>query len=96
MWSQGSCINFDPWPKMLRFNFVVNISVSDFPIMHALQVLVTARDWPLREKFMSAVRRKLALAPRKPAWYPGSKARLQGECHVPLSLALERSRTASR
>lgn len=40
------------------------------------QVLVVSSDWPQKDAFLDAVRRALASAPARPAWYPGSPARI--------------------
>lgn len=42
---------------------------------NAAKVLVTARDWPLRDAFVSRVRSKLAATPPRKAYYPGAKDR---------------------
>ncbi|HEX3548848.1 MAG TPA: hypothetical protein VHT53_00625, partial [Candidatus Elarobacter sp.] len=43
----------------------------------AAQVLVTAASWPLRERFLHAVRHALAVAPARPSYYPGSRERVR-------------------
>lgn len=35
------------------------------------ELVVTDRDWPLREKFLAALRRSLAAIPARVPWYPG-------------------------
>jgi acyl-CoA reductase-like NAD-dependent aldehyde dehydrogenase len=42
----------------------------------ATQVVVLSADWSQRTQFVSALRRALAAAPRRPAWYPGSADRV--------------------
>jgi acyl-CoA reductase-like NAD-dependent aldehyde dehydrogenase len=42
---------------------------------NAAKVLLTARDWPLRDAFVSRVRSKLAATPPRKAYYPGAKDR---------------------
>lgn len=39
------------------------------------QVLLLSADWPQRSAFLDAVRRAIADAPERPAWYPGSDDR---------------------
>lgn len=39
------------------------------------ELIVTDRGWPLREKFLAALRRKLAALPNRVAYYPGSDAK---------------------
>ncbi|QSR25367.1 aldehyde dehydrogenase [Nocardioides aromaticivorans] len=40
------------------------------------QVLVVSADWKQKDAFLAAVRRALASAPARPAWYPGTPARI--------------------
>ncbi|MEU2198760.1 aldehyde dehydrogenase family protein [Isoptericola sp. NPDC019482] len=40
------------------------------------QVVIVSRDWPLKDAFLAALRDALDRAPARPAWYPGSAARL--------------------
>jgi len=40
------------------------------------QVIVLSADWPQKAAFLDAVRRALAEAPARPAWYPGSADRV--------------------
>ncbi|WP_110206797.1 aldehyde dehydrogenase family protein [Nocardioides daejeonensis] len=40
------------------------------------QVLVVSADWPQKADFLDAVRRALATAPARPAWYPGTPSRI--------------------
>lgn len=42
------------------------------------QVLLLSADWPQRAAFLEQVRRALAAAPARPAWYPGSADRTAG------------------
>jgi len=39
------------------------------------QLVVTARDWPLREKFLAALRASLNAISQRAPWYPGSEAK---------------------
>lgn len=41
------------------------------------QVVVLARDWPQRGEFVAALRAELQRAPARPAYYPGSDARVE-------------------
>ncbi|SEB83039.1 aldehyde dehydrogenase family protein [Streptomyces sp. TLI_105] len=41
------------------------------------QILVISSDWPQKNAFLTALRRALATAPARPAWYPGCEARVQ-------------------
>jgi aldehyde dehydrogenase (NAD(P)+) len=41
------------------------------------QVVVVSSDWPQKNAFLSALRRALDTAPDRPAWYPGSDARVE-------------------
>lgn len=43
----------------------------------AAQVLVVSSDWDQKDDFLAEVRRALAAAPPRPAWYPGCEARVQ-------------------
>ncbi len=43
----------------------------------AAQVLVTPQAWPLRARFVAAVRDALAHAPARPSYYPGSRERVR-------------------
>jgi hypothetical protein len=43
----------------------------------AAEVLITDRRWPLRERFLQAVRDRLARSWRRAPYYPGSEAKLQ-------------------
>lgn len=40
------------------------------------QVLVVSQDWAQKDEFLDAVRRALASAPARPAWYPGTARRV--------------------
>jgi acyl-CoA reductase-like NAD-dependent aldehyde dehydrogenase len=40
----------------------------------ATKLVVTAGSWDQRDAFLAAIRRRLAAAPARPAWYPGSTA----------------------
>lgn len=42
------------------------------------QVLIVSAEWPQRQAFLDHVRRALAAAPPRPAWYPGSDDRCAG------------------
>ncbi|HEX2165428.1 MAG TPA: aldehyde dehydrogenase family protein [Thermoanaerobaculia bacterium] len=42
---------------------------------NAARVIVTHRGWGRREDFLAALRRRLAAAPTRPAWYPGAADR---------------------
>jgi hypothetical protein len=42
---------------------------------NAAQVLVTSRQWPQREAFLTEVRRALSKVPARPAYYPGALER---------------------
>ncbi|MHC4379471.1 MAG: aldehyde dehydrogenase family protein [Planctomycetota bacterium] len=42
---------------------------------NAPKLLVTARDWPLREAFLDAIRAAFLAAPKRQAWYPGAEER---------------------
>ncbi|MEU6107314.1 aldehyde dehydrogenase family protein [Streptomyces albidoflavus] len=41
------------------------------------QILILSSDWPQKKAFLTALRRALATAPARPAWYPGCAARVQ-------------------
>ncbi|MGW6536089.1 aldehyde dehydrogenase family protein [Streptomyces sp. NPDC055051] len=41
------------------------------------QILILSSDWPQKHAFLTALRRVLATAPARPAWYPGCEARVQ-------------------
>ncbi|WP_225636556.1 aldehyde dehydrogenase family protein [Streptomyces solaniscabiei] len=41
------------------------------------QILILSSDWPQKNAFLTALRRVLATAPARPAWYPGCEARVQ-------------------
>ncbi|MFI8916493.1 aldehyde dehydrogenase family protein [Streptomyces sp. NPDC053513] len=41
------------------------------------QILILSSDWPQKNIFLTALRRVLATAPARPAWYPGCEARVQ-------------------
>ncbi|KIY93232.1 hypothetical protein MNEG_14731 [Monoraphidium neglectum] len=41
----------------------------------AAEIVVTSKDWPLREKFVSALRACLSGIHERAAWYPGSDAK---------------------
>jgi acyl-CoA reductase-like NAD-dependent aldehyde dehydrogenase len=45
---------------------------------NAAKVLVTAKGWPQREKFLTRVHAALSRAPGRRAYYPGAKQRYQG------------------
>jgi acyl-CoA reductase-like NAD-dependent aldehyde dehydrogenase len=45
---------------------------------NAAKVLVTAKGWPLREKFVDRVHQVLAGMPSRKAYYPGAEQRYQG------------------
>jgi hypothetical protein len=45
---------------------------------NAAKVLVTAKGWPLREKFLQRVHEVLAGIPARKAYYPGAQQRYQG------------------
>ncbi|MFE9741293.1 aldehyde dehydrogenase family protein [Streptomyces sp. NPDC006477] len=40
------------------------------------QILILSSDWPQKNAFLTALRRALATAPARPAWYPGCEARV--------------------
>lgn len=40
------------------------------------QVVVVSSDWPQKDAFLAQLRRALAAAPARPAWYPGSDGRV--------------------
>lgn len=42
---------------------------------NSAKLLVTARHWPQRRKFLELVREELAALPPRPAWYPGATDR---------------------
>lgn len=42
---------------------------------NAPKLLVTSQSWPQREEFLQAVRDAFLAAPKRQAWYPGSKER---------------------
>lgn len=44
---------------------------------NAAKLIVTARDWPQRTRFLRLLREALAALPPRPAWYPGCAARWQ-------------------
>lgn len=39
------------------------------------EIIITARDWPLRERFLSALRSCLSAISQRAPWYPGSDAK---------------------
>ncbi|MFF6902752.1 aldehyde dehydrogenase family protein [Streptomyces hydrogenans] len=41
------------------------------------QILILGSDWPQKNAFLTALRRALATAPARPAWYPGCEARVR-------------------
>ncbi|MFE0654620.1 aldehyde dehydrogenase family protein [Streptomyces sp. NPDC059534] len=41
------------------------------------QILILSSDWPQKSAFLTALRRALATAPARPAWYPSCEARVQ-------------------
>lgn len=41
------------------------------------QILILSSDWPQKNAFLTALRRVLATAPARPAWYPGCEARVR-------------------
>ncbi|QYJ05360.1 aldehyde dehydrogenase family protein [Nocardioides panacisoli] len=43
----------------------------------ASQVVVVSEDWPQKREFLAALRRALADAPARPAWYPGMADRAE-------------------
>lgn len=43
----------------------------------AAQILILSSDWPQKDAFLAALRRALADAPARPAWYPGCESRVQ-------------------
>ncbi|MFF0474851.1 aldehyde dehydrogenase family protein [Streptomyces sp. NPDC004284] len=43
----------------------------------AAQVVILSADWPQKDAFLHALRRALAAAPARPAWYPGSEDRVR-------------------
>lgn len=55
---------------------------------NAAKLLVLSRDWPQREAFLAGVKRALASAPRRHAYYPGAAERFErftrGRAHVSL------------
>jgi acyl-CoA reductase-like NAD-dependent aldehyde dehydrogenase len=42
----------------------------------AAQLVVVSSDWDQKDQFIQALERALADAPQRPAWYPGSQARV--------------------
>ncbi|MCO4764370.1 MAG: aldehyde dehydrogenase [Myxococcales bacterium] len=48
----------------------------------AAKAIVTARGWPLRERFLTAVHEALAELPRRKAYYPGAEGRWQQFCEA--------------
>jgi acyl-CoA reductase-like NAD-dependent aldehyde dehydrogenase len=44
----------------------------------AAQVVVLSKHWPQRDEFIAALRKALNDAPQRPAYYPGSDARVAG------------------
>ncbi|MEI7056661.1 aldehyde dehydrogenase family protein [Nocardioides sp. CCNWLW239] len=42
------------------------------------QVVVLSSDWEQKDEFLAALRRALASAPHRPAWYPGCETRVAG------------------
>jgi aldehyde dehydrogenase (NAD(P)+) len=46
----------------------------------ASQVVVVSSDWPQKKEFLDAVRTVLRTAPARPAYYPGSDARVDQAC----------------
>lgn len=42
------------------------------------QLVLLSSDWEQKEEFLSALRRALASAPHRPAWYPGCETRVRG------------------
>ncbi len=61
---------------------------------NACKVVVTARGWPQRERFLALVREALEATPLRKAYYPGAQQRYQGFLdHYPNAEALgERTR----
>ncbi len=56
---------------------------------NAAKVLVTAKGWPLRERFIDKVHAALAKMPRRKAYYPGAQQRYDGFLeHYPQAKAL--------
>lgn len=56
---------------------------------NAAKVVVVASGWDLKEKFLAAVREKLAAVPARKAYYPGAQQRYQGfVSHYPDAKAL--------
>ena len=43
------------------------------------ELVVTCAEWPLREKFLAALRAKLGAMPNRVAYYPGSHKKHAGE-----------------
>ncbi|MET7787498.1 aldehyde dehydrogenase family protein [Streptomyces sp900116325] len=43
----------------------------------AAQIVIVSSDWPQRDAFLDELRRALAAAPRRPAWYPGTDVRVR-------------------
>ncbi|MFE3580113.1 aldehyde dehydrogenase family protein [Streptomyces vinaceus] len=41
------------------------------------QIVILSADWPQKDAFLAALRRALAAAPDRPAWYAGCAARVQ-------------------
>ncbi|MBL1086476.1 aldehyde dehydrogenase family protein [Streptomyces actinomycinicus] len=41
------------------------------------QILILSSDWAQKNAFLTALRRALATAPARPAWYPGCEARVR-------------------
>ena len=41
------------------------------------QVVVVSSNWPQKKAFLAELRRALAAAPQRPAWYPGSDGRMR-------------------
>lgn len=38
-----------------------------------MQIMITSKQWPLREKFLKIIRKLLSSCHQQAAWYPGSK-----------------------
>lgn len=60
----------------------------------AAKAVVTARGWPLRERFLAALREALAAVPVRKAYYPGALGRWKAFCeaypdHITLGEACE-------
>jgi acyl-CoA reductase-like NAD-dependent aldehyde dehydrogenase len=61
---------------------------------NAAKVLVTAKGWPQRERFLTLVHAALSRAPARKAYYPGAKQRYQGFLdHYPQAKAVGPSGT---